>query len=295
MFKNWQVIVLLVLTFSIAVARGGGITWGSELFASASDSENQPLDSNWTFYLGYFDSGFIPSAENTAEWASHWTTLDVSSYAPLSGFSSTWIHDEMSTGRKGYIWGANRSLPANEWILMSASTWSVPPFDSLIADVDWISSDANEVIVGEVSATGEMVTSVGVGEPPFLSGDHWRELYFSDAEQNNALVSDWDADSDGDGMSNLAEFAFGTQPKRRDRVEVRLTIEGGFFQFETQRARNVGVLYFAQISENLEQWSEGNSFVTLEEESPSSLTYRSTVTNAAAPKQFGRLRVALQP
>lgn len=287
--------VLCGVALSCSIAEGSGISWGSELFASAEDSENVALDSAWSFYLGYFEAGFTPTEENTEEWAVHWTTLDVSDYVPIVGFSGVWDHDGVSTGKRGYIWGANRSLPSNEWVLLTASAWTVPPFEELGADVDWIASDADSILVGEVEADGGITTEVVSGEPPLLSGGEWQQLYFPEGDLTNLAVVGWDADPDGDGLTNLVEFAFGAQPLVRDQIESESGIEGDFFQFETTRARNVEVRYFGEVSSDLQSWDEGQELITLRDESPSSLTYQALRTVSEEPKLFGRVRVELAP
>ncbi|MDQ8192476.1 hypothetical protein [Roseibacillus persicicus] len=287
---------VLVTALLAGSCLGGGVNWGNELGSSAVSSQGVPLDSSWTFFLGYFEGGFTPTASNSEQWASQWRTLDASGYSTSSGlFGSAWDHDGVSSGRKGYIWGLNRSSPANEWVLYTAASWVVPINNPLNPNSNWFTADADTFVVGSLVGS-QLQTASEEGEPPVLRGEEWLEIHFDDSQRADPAISGWDADPDSDNLSNLEEFAFGADPLASDTVCVEVESVEGFLQFRCLRARAVAVLYHGQVSSDLVAWDEGGSFVTLESASPDALVYRDlTPITSANPARFGRVRVELQP
>ncbi|MGJ8726605.1 MAG: hypothetical protein ACSHYB_18820 [Roseibacillus sp.] len=289
-------ILVLVVCLLVNPLFAGGVRWGNELGSSAIDSQGGSLDSSWTFFLGYFDNGFTPTSSNSSEWSGRWTTLDVSGYSPSSQlFGKVWDNDGLSTGRQGYVWGLNRSLPSNEWVLFSANSWVVPFNNPLNPDVNWFTSDADLIVVGAIEEA-ELQTAAVVGEPPLLTGEHWLQLNFDDADLSDPLIAGWDADPDADGSTNLEEFAFGGNPSQPNLVCLEGKVVAGFFQFSCQRARAVQALYFGQVSSNVLDWDEGDAFVFLQSSNPEELIYRDlTSVSSAGSTRFGRVRVELMP
>ena len=285
-------VAVLFLGLSSHGLQAGGVNWGSSLGDVFTDSLGVPLTDSWAFHLGFFEAGFSPTAENTEDWSSQWTTLDISQYEPaISSFGGIWPNDGISTGQIGYIWGLNRSLESNQWILVRADDWIIPVDSPILPNVDWFTLDITEVVVGSF-ATASLTTAVTEGAPAFLSAEQWLALQFNDAQLLDDSISGLDADPDQDGQTNLEEFAFGNDPQQADVVCIEAEVEGGFFRFTSPRVRNAEVAYFGQVSSNLIDWSEETSAVVLESELSEFLTFRDLTPVAEGPR-FGSVRVEL--
>lgn len=278
------------------------VEWRSLPFQSNLTSSGSILSDEWSFHLGYFDSDFIPTSSNTADWGDRWVTLDNAPYSIASArFSGVWVDTgEVPDGSKGYIWGLNRGASRPEWILLSASNWTfpLPTSDPLNPSpgATWSVTNSNEVILGSVNVGGNHLrTEAAVGQPPLLSGDDWLQLVFSPAERSNPAISAWDADPDGDGQTNLVEFAFGLNPQSPDQVATAFSLDAGFLEFEVRRAERVGVAYFGRVSSDLVTWFEDAASVALIQEGAGFLRYRDRTALGAAEKRFGQVRVALVP
>lgn len=298
--KLWILIALLTQTL---VSEATGLAWRSSLSFSIENetSQGEFIDSRWTFHLGYFQSGFVPTEINTQDWCQQWITLDVSPYSDFQNrFASVWQDDgSVAAGTKGYIWGFNRNAASKEWILISDSDWSWPLVSSNPLDpnggAEWTVDGAGEVIVGAVNQNGvHLRTAAVTGSPPLLEGQQWRELVFTAAELEDETVSGWEADDDGDGWSNLAEFAFALDPRAADTPVVTESLEEGFFEFTIQKNEKVAIVYTGQVSGDLLGWSADVADVLLIGETATSLTYRDLGPFSEAPR-FGRVQVALSP
>ncbi|MSU61941.1 MAG: exo-alpha-sialidase [Pedosphaera sp.] len=94
--------------------------------------------------------------------------------------------------------------------------------------------------------------------------DAWRKLRFSTAELAEVQVSGADADPDGDGLTNFAEYASGTEPRRRDGNTQGLIVDGKLapeqITLQYERLRVLGDVGFAwEMSSDLKNWSPVSS------------------------------------
>ncbi|MEI8036851.1 MAG: MBG domain-containing protein [Verrucomicrobiota bacterium] len=99
------------------------------------------------------------------------------------------------------------------------------------------------------SATATLVVS-----PPPAELAAWHNEYFSEAEQSAGLAAD-DADPDGDGLSNLAEYALGTDPRHFSPPLAPVRDADGLSITFTRPADLLDVSYGAESSEDLTHWS----------------------------------------
>jgi hypothetical protein len=105
-------------------------------------------------------------------------------------------------------------------------------------------------------------SSIGGDPGGALSFAIWKSTRFTTAELNDPLVSGSDADIDGDGLSNFAEFALGTPPRSADngiplpRVIVTNIAGQDFLCLEFTRTEGQRTAVFSsQQSQDLITWS----------------------------------------
>ncbi len=296
------------IVFFLAVALwapAAQVYFSSAFFQTNLDSEGNPLSDDWVFALGAFDEGFTPTPANRAMWADHWTSGQASAYeGDLGIFSGEYqfFSNEAPflTTNKGYIWGYNC---AGEWILVTGSHWTWPNINEPLAfPPSWTINNATEVIVGATNTGGVHIRTEAGGEgfniPSFTYAD-WRESYFTPAEIPDLSISGFDADPDGDGHSNLVEYAQGTNPRNLAKIDPARVIfvehEGIIypaFEFKVSQ-KNRGVTVVVGSTTDLENWS-GAANVTLPFESEDSLQkiFRSVIPVSGGPRRFFRLEVS---
>ncbi|MCW5556071.1 MAG: lamin tail domain-containing protein [Verrucomicrobiae bacterium] len=158
------------------------------------------------------------------------------------------------------------------------------------------------------NATNWMASRVIGGTPgadePALPGTYaaWVQANFTPAQQVNPAISGPATDPDGDGFSNLSEFAFATSPFEADAPEIHfIWVADGNETYPALQFRrptlNSGLLYELLASDDLLVWTAvattplqtsalGNG---VEE-----VVFRDTQT-AVAHQRFLRLRVTMLP
>jgi hypothetical protein len=103
--------------------------------------------------------------------------------------------------------------------------------------------------------------------------EEWRRLHFTAAEQRDLAVSGERADPDGDGLDNLLELAFGSDPRHPDPAGGRLTAriertpeEGlprDFLVLRFRRPAGGSPEVAVETSPELTTWTRGEAHLTL--------------------------------
>lgn len=295
----------------ICRAQQTDINWSSSFLATNLDSDGAPLDNSFSFFLGVFnpqDPSWTPQSTNTAEWADYWITADVAHYDSVvnsrfaSGYNLEPLVEGINlTGKKGYIWGVNRTTPG-EWILISGATWTWPADEGIAFPRSW-TVNTGTAVLGTINESGVHMQTARVtnGLPPLLRPGMWRRLHFTQHERDNqeTTVSGWMADPNRDGHTNLEHYALGTNPRTPDGDALRASgrIAGHGTDFLTLRVShdpNCDALITAEVSTDLETWLGGPADIVIERPAPSLLVLRDTTPIGSGHlRRFLRLRVSL--
>ena len=116
-----------------------------------------------------------------------------------------------------------------------------------------------------------ITTDVGTITDTSTSYSDWLAQNFSSAELNDSNLTDEQADPDGDGRSNLTEYALGLNPRDPNDVnegvemEVRGNALGQRHLYVTfnQRLNDPSLVYLPQVSDDKQTWS--SNFTKLRE------------------------------
>lgn len=209
------------ITLLCAPLNAGTIDWGTALGGSHLRSDQvSAVDSAYVFYLGYFASGFTPTADNTADWSSHWTTVDAANYQTrFRAFASRHrVGDNDPTpGTQAYIWGVRRDSDDMEWILVTNANWHWPNGSSQAKKRNWIMGDTATAILGSINnGQGFATTSVDSPAVPVIGYDLWAKRFFADSDAR-ALP---EADANNNGVPNLIEYALDRHPDQGGQGEL---------------------------------------------------------------------------
>lgn len=188
---------LLLLVFTQAwlasapSAKGATFFWSSDVPDLLFDSNEQPLSGYFSFELGVFTGGFVPTADNIGQWATYWQVFD-RAFDPTpaipddgdpngwnvenqffvgtvehtaTGTSSSPYADPGAVFQQGqvvYLWVFNKKTREadTEWALVTdglgagdiADDWVITdPADG--GSYDWQLADANLAILGNLNGT----------------------------------------------------------------------------------------------------------------------------------------------
>jgi hypothetical protein len=132
---------------------------------------------------------------------------------------------------------------------------------------------------------------------PTLDFAAWRTSKFTSVELNNSAISGAGADPDGDGASNLLEFALGGDPKDPGS---RPAPAWGIEEISGERyltmtvnkpAGILGITYLPQVSGSLDGWSGGSPNVVVMIDTATTLKVRDASPMGTSAKRFMRLMV----
>ncbi len=274
-------------------------TPGSTNYTSAGAP--QTLDADFVFELGAFADGFVPSVANTGDWADHWVTLGRASYNPAVGWftARTFLDSNAAPFRQGdpaYIWGHD---DGGEWILMGNPGWQWPAVSGGVGTPGGtsfsVSSPGTVAVLGAVAGQGfQMMTAAALGAVPDVGAGPWLAQHFTPAELDDPAVSGWGADPDGDGSTNLEEFAAGTRPKdpaSQRRATLRIAALNGerFAEAELERSARAITDHRLGTSSDLRVWDLSGGAVTVVEDSSTRLLLRASDPVGADDRTFYQL------
>jgi hypothetical protein len=179
--------LLLLLTAWLlpSLAQARTISWSNVVGDDLFNSQGVTLDASFTFEMGIFINGFVPTATNLNDWNSNWLVFDaaiandgwnvnaqffsssaeqLSSGESSSGFASPGI---FPANAQAYLWVYNSKgvLDSSEWALVSdfsptgniegTDRWifpAPPTAQSVNLNLTWNLGDAETAIFGAVQS-----------------------------------------------------------------------------------------------------------------------------------------------
>ncbi len=301
---------LLLIWYFVAAAcpvvvRAETIRWFSDPGRTNLASTGEPMDGGFRFELGVFAGGFVPTEENVAQWAAHWSAVrrtDYNAQTKLYDSQVTVVSNAapFTVGAKAYVWGFRGGPEAGEWILFRATSWTWPasnPFNPL--GPEWNVADAGEVILGEVDADGSpfLMKSAAVVQalPPATSWGQWQASELAGESRNGP-----EDDPDGDGVKNVLEYVFGTDPRNPDTlpkpvVSIFEAGEGRHLAITIPRRKDrPSASLVVEVSEDLDIWHAGDEFTVVVLDEIGGLQVRALIPiSPEQPRLFMRVKGVL--
>ncbi len=276
--------LLCLASLAVTVAHAGTVTLTSSGGRQFTDSKGKALPAGCTIRVGTFTlpeatrdqtlstttdlnqlkAWFKPLAEgitgagSAVQAAGAGTMLRTNDF-PTSGEVFGTVSEinsaYMPTGTKLYVWvfDAADIQQATQTGIFTASTWTAPPALGATA----ISTGATvQALQGET-----MVNALRLA-PVAASYGNWSWKKFGPGASGAGVG--FSADTDGDGLQNLAEYAWGLNPSSRDASPASLAGTangtGATFTFKNPRALP-DVEVIAECSSDLKTWSLAASTV----------------------------------
>ena len=157
----------------------------------------------------------------------------------------------MASGTQLYIWVFDHAVPdqSSQWGIYTLSTWQVPPA---------LGSEVLSTAEGVVALQGTVSEGQLKLTTPTATYGNWSwKNYSLNAPAATASVS---ADPDGDGIANLAEYAWQLDPLKAD--QPRTSVEAGTHRFLFKSPRQLAdVRVVAEMSPDLKTWSPADASV----------------------------------
>ena len=124
----------------------------------------------------------------------------------------------------------------------------------------------------------------------------WRRANFTASELANPQISGDAADPDGDGISNLMEYAMGLPPKTRNSNPLNPQIVNGYFTITYSRSKAAkDVAATLQTSSDLMNWQSGPAYFqqpnVVDQVTNQLVTVQTAAPVTAGAKTFFRLVV----
>ncbi len=197
--REWLInigLFLTVVALGIHLHAAATINFVSDTAATNLQSDGMtPMNTTYSFQLGTFANGFVPTATNTELWVDNWQAVPLIDSAgdPIAGNATSYNQDEVfpgtgiyynnfqgkgqlannvapfQTSSQGYIWGYTAKEGPNgteaEWILITNNGWLFPdanPDGPPINAIWGVSDVGTTAVVGQVNTVDAHMESGSV-------------------------------------------------------------------------------------------------------------------------------------
>ena len=254
-------------------------------FVLPADTRDQTLATT-TDYIT-LKSWFLPLAEGGAESGTISQVGALGNILRSNGFPtagdifgaiSNVSTSYMAPGTQLYVWVFNHSNPelATQWGIFTAANWLMP---ELLGTQILSTSASVQTLHGSMGTNQILLRDIPVSYGNWI----WKN-YSSDALPQVAAAN---ADPDGDGIANIAEYAWILHSQAPDTTRAEIANLEGSLSFTFKRPRNLpDVTVTAECSPDLLDWNPAVSTVIASD------TDFDTLQSVAAPgeKCFWRVR-----
>jgi len=275
------------------------ISWGSLPGQDHVTSLGQPLNAGFQFELGGFTKGFVPTAQNTADWSRHWIPVQRTRFNPDTRWFTALVHvptqnPPLESGDTVYIWGFSGSESAGEWTLFRSERWVWPKANRANPiPLQWFVKDATQIVLGSIRlADGQIrltTASVTGSLPPVTT---WTQWLSESIDHGGRTPTSEDA----------VDFVLGRDPSMARAatptrwLQPSLQTRSGqeFLEIRVPRRRDRPVRWRIEVSDDCLSWRPASMDCEVVDDGPEAFVVRQTApTSAPTCPRF--LRVIPEP
>ena len=193
------------------------------------------------------------------------------------------------------------NTPIIDFIYDDAAPWPTSPdgagYSLVLIDPD---STPDHALAASWTAGSVIGGTPGQPEPDLTGFEEFLSGFLSPSEMADPAIAGPLADPDGDGFSNLLEYAFLGNPLINASLITHSTVDSGGLTYPSvtylQRIPSTDLTYTSQLSGDLAGWDEGSSFLieesSIDQGNGSALvTVRSLTPVSGSNRQFLRVKI----